>query len=122
WDEIPHLLTADAVLDLTATSRRPQVAGAAQIPPIVGVAAIRDFLEHQVGRVPDRLHICTMPEITFRSDTEADGIWRQESNIPVPIASHPRSRAGDGMTRDRYRKAGGRWLVAATAVTVDLMI
>jgi hypothetical protein len=122
WSEVPDLLLPDAVLDLTATRSRALYSGAPEIPPIEGVAAICHFLEHMVGRVPDRLHICTMPEITFQTDEAAEGVWRQESNIPVPGELPPRYRVGYGLIRDTYRKVDGRWRIATTSVSVDLVI
>jgi hypothetical protein len=122
WAEVPDVLAPEAVLDLTATRSRALGADAPALPPIEGVQAICHFLEHMVGRVPDRLHIVTMPEIRFLSDVEAEGIWRQESNIPDREAGPGRYRMGFGTIRDTYRKIDGRWLIQTTSVSVDLVV
>ena len=119
WGQIAQLLAPDAELDLTATQR---LASGAPIPPVKGAEAICRWLEEGLGRVPDQLHIVTMPEITFLSDSEAQGIWRQESHIPGAAGRDGKSGIGYGTIRDSYRKIEGRWLIWKMGVTVDLVL
>jgi len=122
WPEILQLLAPDARLDLTATHGRTMSSESAPIPPVEGAQAIVDWLEGNVGRIPNQLHIVTMPEITFLSDTEAEGVWRQESHIPGAAGRDGKCGVGYGTIRDTYRKIDGRWLMRTMGVSVDLVL
>jgi hypothetical protein len=119
WGQIAQLLAADAELDLSATRR---LASGTDIPPVKGSEAICRWLEEGLGRVPDQLHIVTMPEITFLSDSQAEGIWRQESHIPAMAGHDGKAGIGYGTIRDGYRKIDGRWLMHRMGVSVDLVL
>lgn len=122
WAAIATLLAPDAVLDLTATGRRAPGAEQATLAPVEGAETICRWLEDGLGGMPAQLHIVTMPEITFQSDSEAEGIWRQQSFIPGAQGQGGRCGLGFGTIRDTYTKANGRWLMRRMQVSVDLVL
>ena len=118
WAEIAGLLAPDAELDLTSTRR----ASGQDIEPIKGAEAICLWLEESVGRIPDQLHVVTMPEITFLSDSKAEAIWRQQSFIPGAQGKDGKCGLGFGTIKDSYVKVSGRWLMRTMGVSVELIL
>lgn len=122
WSQIADLLAPDAELDLTGTSRRSPSAGIPEIPPIKGADAVCRWLEEFIGPIPGQLHVMTMPEITFSSDTAAKGIWRQESHIVGVAGKDGKAGVGYGFIHDTYCRLDGRWLIRTMGVTVELVL
>jgi len=122
WSSIASLLAPDAKLDLTGTGRRALTAGTPEIPPIEGAEAVCRWLEDNIGPIPGQLHIMTMPEITFLSDDEAEGIWRQESHIVGAAGRDGKAGVGYGFIRDTYCRIDGNWLMRSLSVTVELVL
>lgn len=122
WPAIASLLAPDAELDLTGTRRRALSDDAPALPPVKGAEAVCRWLGENVGPIPGQLHIVTMPEISFLSDTEAQAIWRQESHIVSAAGREGKAGVGYGFIRDTYRKIDGRWLISSMGVTVELVL
>lgn len=122
WGKIAELLAPDAELDLSATRRKALSPDAEPLPPVRGAEAICRWLEDAMGSMPDQLHVVTMPEITFRSDDEAEAIWRQQSFLPNARGLDGRVGLGFGTIRDSYVRIEGRWLIRTMGVTVDLVL
>jgi len=122
WSEIASLLAPDAALDLTGASRGARAADVPEIPPIRGRDAVCQWLEENIGPIPGQLHIMTMPEITFLSDSEAQGIWRQESHIVGAAGRDGKAGVGYGFIHDTYCRIDGRWLMRSLGVTVELVL
>jgi hypothetical protein len=122
WAAIADLLAPDAELDLTATRRRALAADAPELPPVRGAEAICRWLESNLSGMPEQLHVVTMPEITFVSDSEAEGVWRQQSFIPGAQGRGGKCGLGFGTIRDTYAKVDGRWLMRRMGVSVELVL
>jgi len=119
WQDLSSILAPDAVLDLSGISTVVGIETPA--PPVHGAQAICDFLAAGQGPDSRQIHIVTMPEIHFDSETEAHGSWRQESFI-YGLAGKGKVGIGYGTIEDTYRKIDGRWLFQYMRVLVDHVI
>jgi len=119
---IRELLADDAVLDLTGVKVRgldpaKQPKGGNGADEIVKTVTM-------IASMPGpHVHVATMPEIEFISDTTATGIWRQESYIAAAM----RLGAGRlgiyyGLLEDEYVKRDGKWLFKSLKVSVDALL
>lgn len=122
WSELDQVLTHDAVLDLGETSSLPHKQGSPAAEPVRGAGGICRYLADRMGGIPQQLHIVSLPEIEFQSDTDATGVWRQESFVQQAAGRDGRCGLAYGTIHDTYRKVGGRWLISTMRVSVDLLI
>lgn len=79
--------------------------------------AVRDMLEGAVS-----LHRFSMPEITFLSDTEAEGIWVLHDYNVWPSDPETGERCGyngHGREYETYRKIDGAWKITAWRLRYD---
>lgn len=78
-----------------------------------GADAIVDWIAEAMGDPGvHSAHRCTQPEITFTSDTDADGTWAMvdwviDTRFEVTVE-------GAAFYEDRYRKVDGQWRIAHT--------
>ena len=84
--------------------------------------AICNWLENELGRFQDQLHLVSMPEITFTSDTEAEGHWRQESHIIGAAGRGGKCGLGFGTIRDTYRRSSEGWRIRTMNLRLDLLL
>jgi SnoaL-like domain len=122
WSELDQVLTEDAVLDLSGTSQLPHKQGLPKPQPVHGARRICQYLEQRNGHIPEQLHIVSLPEIEFQSDTEATGVWRQESFVKQAVGVDGKCGIAYGTIHDTYRKVDGHWLMHTMQVSVDLII
>lgn len=107
------VFTDDAVIDLRADSRFGDKPAETTPPPDVFAA---NCLE---GLAPfDTAHHGHTMQITFRNDTEADGIWPMEDNLWArdPAAVGFAHLHGHGLYYDSYRKTQDGWRISATTL------
>jgi hypothetical protein len=78
-----------------------------------GADAIVEFISGAMGHPSvHSSHRCTQPEITFTSDTEAEGRW---ALIDTVIDTRfDLTISGAAFYEDRYRKVDGEWRIAHT--------
>jgi len=70
------------------------------------------------------IHRFWLPEITFVSTTEAEGIWACNDYIewtPDPVTGERRGFQGFGREYETYRKIDGAWKIAGWRVHYDRM-
>jgi hypothetical protein len=121
WDAVGTLLTEDAVLDLSGTSRLALGPDHPAVAPVSGREAICAFLADRYGQAEDLLHIATMPEISFLDDVTALGIWRQETFVRTAAGRDGKSGVAYGFVRDRYARIDGVWLMQKLSVDLRLI-
>lgn len=77
-----------------------------------GAADMVDFLMNSFHSDSVAMHHGHMPEISFLSDEEAEGIWYLE-DIFISLERRDYT-VGSALYRDIYRKVGGAWKIAVT--------
>ncbi len=103
----------DAMIDLRADRRFGDRPAEVTPPPDAFVAHCLAGLEPF-----DTAHHGHTMQITFRSDTEADGVWPMEDNL---WAKDPETTGfahlhGYGLYYDSYRKTDHGWRISATTL------
>jgi hypothetical protein len=102
YDELRTLLTDDATA--AYGGGRNSYEGADAIVAFIAGAMADDGVHSS--------HRCTSPEITFLSDTEAEGRWALLDT--VIDTRFDLTISGAAFYEDRYRKVDGRWLISHT--------
>ncbi|MDB3855903.1 nuclear transport factor 2 family protein [Halieaceae bacterium] len=77
--------------------------------------AIRTLMDEPVPMVS--CHHVHSPEITFTSDTTAEGIWAMEDELWWPNGDKEESLHGWGHYEEKYRKENGKWLICYRGLT-----
>lgn len=109
WEGFKNVFSADCTFDL----------GGGQIMHggETYAYAVRDMLEGAVS-----LHRFSMPEITFLSPTEAEGIWvLHDYNVwpSDPQTSERCGYNGHGREYETYRKIDGAWKITSWRLRYD---
>jgi hypothetical protein len=107
------VFTEDAVIDFRSESHPPDQQPESTPSPEVFAAGCLGAL---AGYITAH-HGHTM-QITFRSDTEADGIWPMEDNLwamDAPTLGFAHLH-GFGLYYDSYRKTAAGWRISATTL------
>ena len=105
WDGFQAVFADDASMDTTQEAPNIEV--------VVGAPQIRQFVEGSVGPVVTTHH-GHMPEITFLSDTEAEGVWAMEDYVQIDPPSGRISLNGFGHYMETYRKGDdGQWRISS---------
>ena len=114
WAALVGLFTADAETDMRCAVEPPDPL-LIQHDPHAFMANNRRFLNGVKSA-----HVGTMPRIDILTDVTATGVWSLEDWLWIPDGHFAMPRGclhGWGTYHDRYVKAGGRWLFAATRLT-----
>ncbi|MGV9915356.1 nuclear transport factor 2 family protein [Streptomyces tendae] len=112
WDKVAGLFTDDAVM------RFRDVEG-----NLVNEVSAAEFAQTIGGRVGagQPIHHLFSHEVTFTSDTTAEGVWAMEDLIFHDRAAHPEApfstMHGFGHYHDTYRKVAGTWYIAGSELT-----
>lgn len=83
------------------------------------VAAVRDQIGQGIS-----VHRASLPEIIFKSATEADGIWAVNDYIEWaadPVTGNRNGFQGFGREYETYRKIDGQWKITYWRVRYDRM-
>lgn len=81
---------------------------------LTGKAAMIDFLLTSFNSDATTMHHGHMPEITFVSDTEAEGVWYLEDIFISREAHRMDYTIGSAIYKDLYRKVGDEWKIAVS--------
>lgn len=88
--------------------------------PFVGLNTLLDFVKVMMAG-KQSVHHGHMPIITFKSETEATGVWAMEDRIYGVEANAPVERYpimhGFGHYHDTYVKLDGSWRISASRLT-----
>ncbi|MCL4445329.1 MAG: nuclear transport factor 2 family protein [Actinobacteria bacterium] len=80
---------------------------------LVGRTAIVKFLDESLSnKAVVSMHHGHHPEITFNSDTTADGVWYLQYRVIVP--GFDLEVSGSAYYRDSYEKVDGNWVITHT--------
>ena len=102
WDELATLFTEDAIARYSGGKYSKD-----------GRDAIVDWLREAMGSESFlSSHRCTHPEIELLGTDEATGVWALDDYVIEQ--QHQVTIRGAAFYTDRYRKVGGRWLIAET--------
>ena len=114
WGGLVAIFTPDAETDMRAAVQPHDPALLSHDP-----AEFAQNNAHVLAGVTTA-HFGYMPRIDVLSDDEATAVWSMEDWLWIPEGNPvmPAGRMhGWGHYRDRYRKVGDRWLIAASRLT-----
>jgi hypothetical protein len=134
WDGFRTLFTDDVEVDASEAFFPADHRGAPietdlvrpQPDPSLRVKGLDRFMElqHRYLAGVSTVHHGHTPEIDVISADEATGVWAMEDKLRYPRRSRMREMHGYGHYRERYRREGDAWKIAAlklTRVRVDVM-
>ena len=81
---------------------------------LTGEKEMIDFLLTSFNSDATTMHHGHMPEITFVSDTEAEGVWYLEDLFISREPHRMDYTIGSAIYKDRYLKVDGEWKIAVT--------
>ncbi|ROO87754.1 SnoaL-like protein [Actinocorallia herbida] len=112
WEEVAGLFTDDAVMRFRGVD--------GGLLNEVTAAEFAKTIGARVGAGQPVHHLFTH-EITFTSDTTAEGVWAMEDLIFHDREAHPEApfsfMHGFGHYHDTYRKVDGRWRISGCELT-----
>ncbi|CAB4600576.1 unannotated protein [freshwater metagenome] len=106
WDQLRDVFTADVRIDTTEDSGTV----------IDGVDKYLPFLISQIGDVTT-VHHGHMPEITFLSDDQANGIWAMEDELWWPEGHPIKYLHGYGHYHETYVRTPDGWKISSLRLT-----
>ncbi|WP_327096415.1 nuclear transport factor 2 family protein [Nocardia vinacea] len=103
WDLLKQQVTADVVIDTTASAGIRTT----------GADAFIAYLQATIGPA-QTVHQGHMPEIEVRTPTTATGVWAMEDLLIWPDNIRG---SGSGHCHETYLLAGDRWLISSSTLT-----